>query len=247
MEGDPMNRSEKLDVWAANMFAVQRDVKQPTRNATGQARGRTDYRYADLGELWDVLRPVLTANSMFATQNPLTVDGGTEIRTTVWTNAGKDATGPQWVEFGPLFMPHAADAQATGSAITYGCRYQLRAIFGLAGEDDDGASAASSPAHRDNDPTQEPASTGASGRGGAAEDVAGDQPEARKLHGEVATSPAPATHTQVLETWKEATSSQDAHPGIEHKLKPSPNVPGARYCIITGPTGLKCDYVEGMP
>jgi hypothetical protein len=96
------------------------------------------------------------------------------------------------------------------------------------------ASASSSPAHRDNDPTQEPASTGASGRDGAVEDVAGDQPEARKLHGEVATSPAPATHT----------ASTSIHGDRDHILKASKEHPGEKYCIIVV-DGQRCDYTEG--
>lgn len=230
-----------LDLWAASMYAVQRDLKQPRKDASGAVKGGKAIPYLSLPALIDHLGPALKEHSMFFTQDAKGTQGGTEITTTVWTNAG-----PQWVTFGPLFMPHGADPQQAGSAITYGRRYHLLTIFGLAAEDDDGASASSSPARRDNDPTQEPASTGASGRDGAAEDVAGEQP-GRDV-GE-ASVPAPATHTttdpygyRVPEPRDKQADMDEFHPNKPHRMKPSDMVEGRKFCQGYG--SVRCAYYE---
>jgi hypothetical protein len=54
----------------------------------------------------------------------------------------------QFITLAPLRMAAGTTPQATGSAITYGRRYALLAALGLAAEDDDGQSAASTPTLR---------------------------------------------------------------------------------------------------
>ena len=159
--------SEKLDVWAKSMFAVQRDLEQPAKDADGAVKGGKAIPYLSLPGLIRHLKPVLKDHSLFFTQDTQSTQGGTEIITTVWTMVGTDTTGPQWVRFGPLFMPHGSDAQATGSAITYGRRYHLLAVFGLAAEDDDGerASAKVEPPPTPSPVTREASSPEGSARG----------------------------------------------------------------------------------
>lgn len=109
-----------------------REAKIPTK--TGASYG---YRYADLADALSMVRPILAANGLAVTQTASNVDSDTvAITTTIIHSSG------EWLAFAPLLLPNGRTAQETGSAITYGRRYSLLAILGLAAEDDDGASAA---------------------------------------------------------------------------------------------------------
>lgn len=111
-------------------------LTDPPRNTEGQVRGRRDYKYADLGDILEAVRPALSQVGVVILQDTLTVDGATSVATRL-----QHASSGQWVEAGPLGVPHTGDAQAVGSAITYGRRYQLLAILALASVDDDGTGA----------------------------------------------------------------------------------------------------------
>lgn len=109
-----------------------REAKIPTK--TGASYG---YRYADLADALSMVRPILAKHDLAVTQTASNPDHDTvAITTTLLHSSG------QWITFDPLLLPNGRTAQETGSAITYGRRYSLLAVLGLAAEDDDGASAA---------------------------------------------------------------------------------------------------------
>jgi hypothetical protein len=109
-----------------------REAKIPTK--TGASYG---YKYADLADTLSMVRPVLARHGLAVTQTASNPDGDTvAITTTLLHSSG------EWMSFHPLLLPNGRTAQETGSAITYGRRYSLLAVLGLAAEDDDGASAA---------------------------------------------------------------------------------------------------------
>ena len=109
-----------------------REAKIPTK--TGASYG---YKYADLADTLSMIRPVLARHGLAVTQTASNPDGDTvAITTTLIHSSG------EWMSFHPLLLPNGRTAQETGSAITYGRRYSLLAVLGLAAEDDDGASAA---------------------------------------------------------------------------------------------------------
>jgi hypothetical protein len=217
-----MSNSETLDIWAASMFAVQRDLQQPGKDAKGQVRGRQDYRYLSLPALIDHLKPVLREHSLFFSQDTTKADGGTDITTTVWT-----AAGPQWVTFGPLFIPHASDAQAAGSAITYGRRYHLTAVFGLAAEDDDGSSA-----RGDADDRTPQSNQGRSLQ--VVEDVGGEAAaDGEDAEAEPPTKPKVSDKQRWMDEW---------HPGKPHRMKQSTNAPTILFCATRD--DQKCPYTE---
>jgi len=124
--------NEALMAFAQALAAVQPIAKTQTADT-----GRYTYRYADLG---DVLEECKRAAGMFGlalTQNPSMSDSGMlSVGTTlIHTLSG------QWLTFPPIMMKMPSDAQAVGSALTYMRRYALLTIFGIAPEDDDGATA----------------------------------------------------------------------------------------------------------
>jgi hypothetical protein len=109
-----------------------REAKIPTK--TGASYG---YRYADLADALSMIRPILAKHDLAVTQTASNPDHDTvAITTTLFHTSG------QWITFDPLVLPNGRTAQETGSAITYGRRYSLLAVLGLAAEDDDGAGAA---------------------------------------------------------------------------------------------------------
>jgi hypothetical protein len=109
-----------------------REAKIPTK--TGASYG---YRYADLADALSMVRPILAKHDLAVTQTASNPDHDTVAITTTLIHASG-----QWITFDPLLLPNGRTAQETGSAITYGRRYSLLAVLGLAAEDDDGASAA---------------------------------------------------------------------------------------------------------
>jgi hypothetical protein len=109
-----------------------REAKIPTK--TGASYG---YRYADLADALSMVRPILAKHGLVVMQNASNPDSDTVAITTMLLHSSGE-----WMMFSPLVLPNGRTAQETGSAITYGRRYSLLAVLGLAAEDDDGASAA---------------------------------------------------------------------------------------------------------
>lgn len=91
-------------------------------------------RYASLEAVIDTLRPALQENDLVVTQAPsrFTESGCIEIITTISHISGQSMQTRFDV---PLSKK---DAQGAGSAITYGCRYSLMALFLIPPTDDDG-------------------------------------------------------------------------------------------------------------
>jgi hypothetical protein len=121
------------------MFAVQTGMKAALKDAKNPAFKST---YADLGSVWEACRDALKAAKVLVSQDVTSDDCGVSIS----TRFTHEST--QWMEFGPLYIPLAKkDAQAVGSAVSYGRRYSLSAALGVIAEDDDGqAAVASAPA-----------------------------------------------------------------------------------------------------
>ncbi len=91
--------------------------------------------YADLASCWDALRPVLSKHGLSVTQYTLAKAEGTELVTLLLHTSG------EWVRGTYPINPKDPSPQALGSALTFGKRYALQAITGLASEDDDGNAA----------------------------------------------------------------------------------------------------------
>lgn len=105
-------------------------------------------RYASLAAVRNSTIPVLARNGISVLQDVCMVDNGIACETILTHASG------QQMRSKPIVLPLSkADAQGIGSAITYARRYQLMAMCGVAGDDDDDAEAAvtSQPAnHRQN-------------------------------------------------------------------------------------------------
>jgi len=89
-------------------------------------------RYADLAAVRDAMREPFAANGLSVVQGLRTVQGGIEVETVLFHASGQSIRET-------LMVPVARmDAQGLGSGATYGRRYALMSMIGLASEDDDG-------------------------------------------------------------------------------------------------------------
>lgn len=96
-------------------------------------------KYADLSEIIEVSKDVLSSNGIGIIQSP----GGNGNNVTV--TARVIHSSGQWIE-DTISLPLTQNTpQAAGSAITYGRRYQLAALMNMAQEDDDGNTASEKP------------------------------------------------------------------------------------------------------
>ena len=105
-------------------------VENVKRDTKGQV-GNSVYKYATIDAVLEVLHPLLKANGLALTQY---VDGDA-LKAKLIHESGAE------MDFGSYNLGALDKHQSRGSAITYGRRYQLCAIFGIAQEDDDGAAA----------------------------------------------------------------------------------------------------------
>lgn len=93
-------------------------------------------RYATLAAITEAISQALSDNGLAIIQEASMDETGVTIETTLLHESG--AT----MQFTPLTMPLSQRTpQAVGSATTYGRRYALAAICGLAPDDDDGQAA----------------------------------------------------------------------------------------------------------
>lgn len=134
--------SESIAALSAALVKAHGEMTDVPKNKTARvqmkAGGSYEYRYADLGDALQMVRPILAAHGLAVMQNAHSPnDDSVLVSTTIVHESG------EWITFEPLALPSGRTAQETGSAITYARRYHLLACLGLTtGDDDDGAAAA---------------------------------------------------------------------------------------------------------
>lgn len=112
--------------------------KEGSASIPTKSGGSYSYKYATLPAIFQAVRPILAKHGLAILQNASEGhNGSVDISTMLVHSSG------EFVVLDALPMPMGHTAQETGSAITYGRRYQLLAALGLAADDDDdGATAA---------------------------------------------------------------------------------------------------------
>lgn len=130
-----MHRSETIAALATALSAAQAEIAGARKDAQN-----THFRnqYATLESAIEACKAVLPKHGLSWSQFPsLDEHGNVVVETILMHKSG------EWLS-GALALPVSKkDAQGVGSAITYGRRYSLMAVVGIAPEDDDGAAAAS--------------------------------------------------------------------------------------------------------
>lgn len=124
-----MNQSEQLNELAAALSKAQGQIEGAKKDS---ANPFFKSKYADLASVWEACRKPLTDNGLSIIQCPEESENGIAIETMLLHSSG------QWKSSRYSMPVSKVDAQAVGSAITYGRRYALAAMVGVAPEEDDG-------------------------------------------------------------------------------------------------------------
>lgn len=152
-----MRTSDSIAALAAALATAQAEIKaaEEDRTASVQSeKARYSYGYATLASVWDACRGPLSKNGLSIAQFPettfatITPDerGGqkynppsVKVTTRLMHKSG------EWMESEIVLKADGDTPQKIGSAITYGRRYALSAMVGVAPDDDDGADASGVP------------------------------------------------------------------------------------------------------
>lgn len=159
--------TEQPSPLAAALLQLQRDLPQVHKGETARVetqKGSYSYQFAGLSAVTEAVLPRLTALGLVWICRPtLSADGRPVLAyALVHVDSGERESGEM-----PLLIPANPTPQQIGSAISYGRRYALLAVTGVApaGDDDDAASASAKPA-----PARKTTAKRASTQGGGTED-----------------------------------------------------------------------------
>lgn len=132
-----MNRSEQINELAGALAKAQGTIDDASKDATNP---HFKSRYADFASVRDAIRLPLSSNGLSYLQALRTIDKGLEVETMLAHSSGQFVSET-------LMIPLATmTAQTIGSAATYGKRYALMAMIGIAASEDDDGNAATSAA-----------------------------------------------------------------------------------------------------
>ena len=129
--------SESVENIASALAALQEEIENPSKSATVDT-GKFSYDYCPLPDLIDSLRPLLAKHNLAVVQMPAGDGKEVTVTTMIVHSSG------EYIQSPPLTLQSEKPGpQGAGSAITYGRRYSLAAMLGIASEEDDDASMAS--------------------------------------------------------------------------------------------------------
>jgi len=122
--------SPTLGILAKALSQFQGEVKNP--EAIAKSNPSFKNKYAPLDEVLNTLRPILGKYGLAVVQIPFSTAEYVSIITLLLHESG------EWIETEPLQMKLEKNTpQGVGSAVTYGRRYQISSVLGLASEEDD--------------------------------------------------------------------------------------------------------------
>jgi hypothetical protein len=115
---------------AAALVQAQSEFPTIPKNKTADA-GKYSYKYADLPDILDAIRPVLKKHGLAVIQAP----DGDVLVTVIIHESGQSISGR-------IPLPTGKSPQELGSWLTYLRRYSLTAMLGIAADEDDDAGSA---------------------------------------------------------------------------------------------------------
>lgn len=132
IEAQHQNQSPTLGALAAALAKAQGEMTGAKKDALNP---HFKSKYADLASVWDACRAALSKNGLAVVQRVFADPAGVGVRTMLVHAGG------EWIEEVLVVPVQQRSAQGYGSAVTYGRRYALAAMVGIAAEDDDGQAA----------------------------------------------------------------------------------------------------------
>jgi hypothetical protein len=142
-------KSESITELAKSLAIAQSKMKPATKS--GKNTFFQDARYSTLEDIWEACRGPLTESGLSVYQSPsMTETGLVQVTTMLLHSSG------EYLVDRLVLKSRDGSPQAVGSAITYGKRYALAAIAGVASEEDDDGNLAQR-GTREQTPTTRPA------------------------------------------------------------------------------------------
>jgi len=127
-----MNKSESINELATALSKAQSEIEDATKDKNGHK-----YKYADLSQILQIVRPSFTKHGLAVSQFPTDSGDNVAIDTILMHSSG------QWLSssfsMSVETTKNMTKAQASGSVITYMRRYALAAVAGITQEDNDAA------------------------------------------------------------------------------------------------------------
>lgn len=172
-----MLKSEQINELAAALAKAQGQIEGAKKSSSNPF---FKSKYADLAECWNTCREALTANGISVIQMPeeINENGRLNITTMLAHSSG------QYISSTLTMTVTKLDPQAIGSAITYGRRYALAAMVGLAQEDDDGEKAMARQEKKDKKPVESPINITSVSENGAVRFINGVQCQIQDKNGD---------------------------------------------------------------
>ena len=131
-----MRTSEQINEIAGALAKAQGEIANATKDSSNP---HFKTKYADLASVREAVQAPLSKHGIAVVQGVRTTGEGVEVETLLAHGSG------QWLAETLTIPLGQRSAQAVGSAISYGRRYSLMAIVGIAADDDDGNEATASP------------------------------------------------------------------------------------------------------
>jgi hypothetical protein len=132
-----MKHSDSINEIAAALVKAQTEIKAAIKDSTNPFFKN---KYADLASVIEAVRLPLNKAGICFLQPASSVPEGVAVETILIHQSG------QWLSETITMPVNKQDAQAFGSACTYGRRYGLQSLCGVPSEDDDGERAVKAPA-----------------------------------------------------------------------------------------------------
>lgn len=133
-----MQKSEQINELAAALAKAQGEIRDASKDSVNPHFRSS---YADLASVWAACRMPLSKHGLSIVQSLSTTDQGSVSVTTMLLHQSG-----QYLSDTLVLTPRDASPQSFGSASTFGKRYGLMAMVGVAPGDDDDGNAASIPA-----------------------------------------------------------------------------------------------------
>jgi hypothetical protein len=110
-------------------------AKAQSQNGTVHKDAKNPFfksNYATLAQVWETVRPALTANGLSVVQLPSHDESGYYVESMLIHSSG------QWIKCRTYMKPVKEDPQGIGSLISYARRYALQSLVMVCPDDDDG-------------------------------------------------------------------------------------------------------------
>ncbi len=148
-----MIHSDSIAVLGAALAAAQAEIKDITKSAIAAKGTNNEYDYATLSDISKEIRQVFGKHGLSITQEVTHIGGEIREHTSKYgsktiSKLGGDVVivgllmhkSGEWIEYTstfPSLITFSMNAlQAVGASVTYGKKYQITAIAGIAGEED---------------------------------------------------------------------------------------------------------------